>query len=330
MPNEFDDKWLKITSMLDRQYRMIAQTRTPYLDAMDSLSKTVQNFSHINSIVRGDTFRSISDSLRSISSMNIRIRDDAFRESMTNFSLGVSDALESFRTRTQGLMPSIAAHQASMRGSTLEFGSSMMNLQTAIRTALDAIDFSNIMIEDEPEFIEEIEEERNNTKYILQEKYDSLNQFYERLIAYLTTLQRKNPLIAQILMTYIVSIINGHITDTIDNWAKEVISINAQAPEYPLPSERVTIRYSIDKAKIELSDVDPLFVDQIRIIVKSTLVVRERDTRQSNPLMTLQLGQKVRFLRSQGDWTKIEAYDPQSEEYTIGWVYTRYLSKVLK
>lgn len=205
--------------------------------------------------------------------------------------------------------------------------SGMMDIQRQIQgmygLLIDGIDWDAFMEEGHTR----LDEESNRLHGLLSREYQSLNALLLQLQDFFEILNKKSPILFLVLSLFVWKPITDSLSDAIRDVTRTIITEGHNATFGDKNMRSKIVRKEVAS---ELSGVDPLFVDAIRIILKPELELRAKATRQSKVVTTLILGQKVRFIETRGDWTQIESYDAATDTRHSGWVYTRYLARVEK
>lgn len=199
-------------------------------------------------------------------------------------------------------------------------------IQSQFITMVDGIDWNALMDVAEEEERARLDEESKSLRGLLFREYQNLNEFVLKFQAFLETLYKKSPILFFALNILIWKPFTDSLSDAVIDGTRTIIT-QAHHVIFDEDMRSKTVR---KKAAAGLSSVDPLLVNAIRIILKPELELRAKATRQSKVVITLALGQKVRFIETRGDWTQIESYDAATDTFYTGWVYTRYLAKVEK
>ncbi|MBF0706609.1 SH3 domain-containing protein (plasmid) [Alkalihalobacillus hwajinpoensis] len=121
----------------------------------------------------------------------------------------------------------------------------------------------------------------------------------------------KKHLVINLILSLIVSVASGQITIAINS------SDNVSSKEKILVAERV----------VEDMTIPTYFKMQHRLVIKDNLYVRSNKKKQSNIVDVLNIGNIVRIIEKNRNWTFVE-YENGDGELERGWVNTRYIKQI--
>jgi hypothetical protein len=112
------------------------------------------------------------------------------------------------------------------------------------------------------------------------------------------------------------------------NYGYDLLKTDVSLPGLPIPAAQTKAKV-ISKAKIDLC------TEHLRLckfVTATELNVRSEGTKKSSVIDRLQFGQGV-FVVEKDDsrnWSYVEYYEYETQEYRVGWVYSRYLKRYIK
>lgn len=187
---------------------------------------------------------------------------------------------------------------------------SLVDLMKAMKTA--SVDVStSVDVEDIRLSIQAFEVE---VQAIESRQEDNFNQLVELIE------NQKNPLVVQILMIFLFPFILNLLSNlTYDRLIGIISPTKEEAKKVSIKSTTNTIKTIVPYKKLR---------QNIRIVSANVLNVREGKSTKKQIIGYLFFGNIVEIVDKQRNWSLIRKYDPESETYIQGWVFTRYLKRV--
>lgn len=193
---------------------------------------------------------------------------------------------------------------------------SIIDRQKEARQYISSIE--SIEVVSESILLQEIENIRENILEVNSSGNIKIEEYLFNLNEYIVS--QKNPHLLLLFQAYILPIIMGIITSMVYDLA---IKPNLE----DMNTKQVTIKKEIIQQVKEHIPNPQVRVDY-RIVKVDVLNVREGKSRSSKIISSLTFGEVVEIIRKEKNWSLIKRYNPESETYIQGWVFTRYLAQI--
>ena len=156
--------------------------------------------------------------------------------------------------------------------------------------------------------------------------------FQEKIAEFINRFKTKNPVLAILIVVFVLSPVQAAINDAMRDLVKGVttpIIEQAQTTDYKVIEKTMKIEVNNTLIiNVESKDVRDEFMKIYGYVSTDKLIMRQTNKVKSRVLHTLEFGQVVRIIHKDRNWTLVEY---EGDEDTIqGWVFTRYISKFKK
>ncbi len=178
----------------------------------------------------------------------------------------------------------------------------------------------SIEVVSESILLQEIEDIRENILEASSSENIKIEEYLSNLNEYI--ISQKNPHLLLLFQTYILPIIIGIISTMVYDFAIKP-SLEDMNPDI----KQVMIKKEIVQQVKEYIP-DPRIRVDYRIVKADVLNVREGKSRSSKIISSLTFGEVVEIIRKEKNWCLIKRYNPESETYIQGWVFTTYLAQI--
>lgn len=156
--------------------------------------------------------------------------------------------------------------------------------------------------------------------------------FQEQIAELINRFKTKNPVLAILIVIFVLSPVQSAINDAMRDLVKGVtipIVEQAQTNDYKVIEKNMKIEVNNTLIiNVESKDVRDEFMKIYGYVSTDKLIMRQTNKVKSRALHTLEFGQVVRIIYKDRSWTLVE-YEGD-EDIIQGWVFTRYISKFKK
>lgn len=289
---------------------------------MNKIARMLPDFSYIENIAR--QFQSIGQGLRD----NLTL----LGQQQALFFQEYKDALSVISDMTRNI--DLSGIQHVMKG----YSSLSFRIADEIRRTYDQDMFrqigkalehirdltrSNLLVANLMESYTDINEDVSDYFTIEENPGQTVQSYIVQLVE---RFKEKNPLAQKVIAVFLIPLLINiasslalqqessvtHITNVTVNQDNRVFIKNIRQ-EYKPQTEFELAAYS-----------------QLHIVRTGELMVRSAPKVKSKRLGTLTLGKKVKIIEKTRKWSFIEYYDEFTETYKEGWVFTRYLAKIIQ
>lgn len=156
--------------------------------------------------------------------------------------------------------------------------------------------------------------------------------FQEQIAEFINRFKTKNPVLAILIVMFVLSPVQAAINDAMRDLVKGVttpIVEQAQTNDYKVIEKNMKIEVNNTLIiNVESKDVRDEFMKIYGYVSTDKLIMRQTNKVKSRALHTLEFGQVVRIIHKDRNWTLVE-YEGD-EDIIQGWVFTRFISKFKK
>lgn len=171
----------------------------------------------------------------------------------------------------------------------------------------------SVLLQEITEIKESILEAKSSGNVKIEEYLFNLNEYI---------LTQKNPRLLLLFQTVLLPIILTLISNVAYDFA-----IKPSLEDMNAETKQVMIKKEIVQQVKEYIPNPRVRVDY-RIVKADALNVREGKSRNSKIISSLTFGEVVEIIRKEKNWCLIKRYNPESETYIQGWVFTTYLAQI--
>ncbi|MDD5052106.1 MAG: hypothetical protein PHO27_05160 [Sulfuricurvum sp.] len=181
--------------------------------------------------------------------------------------------------------------------------------------------FSTIEQDDESAFLEELQVMKDEILTSINSNTARVEEQIEAI--YLRIMSTENSIFRAFFMSFIFPIIIGLLTTVIYDYKLKPMLAAIENPK----QQQIAIKKEVVR-NVKFYLDDPQQRAKYRIVSTNVLNVRLSNSKASRTIAFTFFGEVVEIVRKERNWCLIRRYDPESETYIQGWVFTRYLGRI--
>ncbi|MET3549390.1 hypothetical protein ABID47_006027 [Paenibacillus favisporus] len=184
-------------------------------------------------------------------------------------------------------------------------------------TALHTIVEKSRVSEDKLSPVDEHSLQNEVEQFSVQVQQDESQNFVEKFIEKYESL---NPIVKFLISVILIPYLVNQLSDALT--ISDLIKRDIQA------SKSTIIREEKEALSV-YTEFETLAVNQLRLVRAEELIARKNPNKNSQIVGLVYIGQRVKLIGKKKDWAYIRYYDHSEDSYKEGWVFARYLVKII-
>ncbi|QZY56655.1 SH3 domain-containing protein [Crassaminicella profunda] len=152
----------------------------------------------------------------------------------------------------------------------------------------------------------------------------------ERIMRVVNCFKKAHPLVCFMIIFFMYSPIQCAYNNSVYNLINQTIGEHRLIESNNIMMQKKAIKKEVKKEihnRVDDEELKKEILKDYRFVSADCLNVRMKGTKKSRVIYKLHVGQPVRIINKQKNWTQIEYKSEDGNVYVKGWVFTRYIKR---